>query len=94
MISSLIVKFAQIRSKRFVQLYLLQFSVVVLYYNQKEGNNKPDSKREDKDMRKISELTTEEYISVVIASGKVKDFKGWCKRHDVDYEDAMSYDWD
>lgn len=45
MISSLIVKFAQIRSKRFVQLYLLQFSVIVLYYNQKEGNNKPDSRK-------------------------------------------------
>ena len=45
MISSLIVKFAQIKSKRFVQLYLLQFSVVMLYYNQKEGNNKPDSRK-------------------------------------------------
>ena len=39
-------------------------------------------------MRKIDELTTEEYIDTVIASGEVKDFKGWCKRHDIDYEDA------
>ena len=45
MISLLIVKFAQIRSERFVQLYPLQFSMVVLYYNQKERNNKPDSRK-------------------------------------------------
>ena len=45
-------------------------------------------------MRKIDELSLEEYMDVVIASEEVKDFKGWCKRHDVDYEDAMEYDWD
>lgn len=45
-------------------------------------------------MRKIKELTMEEYINVVIAFGEVKDFKGWCKRHNIDYKDAISYDWD
>lgn len=44
-------------------------------------------------MRKVNELTTEEYIDCVIASEK-KNFKKWCENHDVDYEDAMSYDWD
>ena len=45
-------------------------------------------------MRKIDELTMDEYIAVVIASCDVKDFKGWCKRHDIDYEDAKEYDWE
>lgn len=45
-------------------------------------------------MRKIDELTTEEYVEVVVASATVKDFKRWCKRHNVDYADAMEYDWD
>jgi hypothetical protein len=49
--------------------------------------------REVNKMRKIDELTTEEYIDVVIASGSVKNFKNWCKRHNIDYEDAMEYDW-
>jgi hypothetical protein len=60
----------------------------------RKKQNNQISKREVNQMRKINELTTEEYIDVVIASGEVKDFKGWCKRHDIDYEDAMSYDWD
>ena len=45
-------------------------------------------------MRKVEELTMEEDMEVVIASGEVKDFKGWCKRHNIDYYDAMEYDWD
>ena len=44
-------------------------------------------------MRKIDELSMEEYMDVVIASGYVEDFEGWCEKHDVDYADAMEYDW-
>lgn len=45
-------------------------------------------------MRKVEELTDVEYIDLVIASGEVKDLKGYCKRHDIDYEDVLEYDWD
>ena len=45
-------------------------------------------------MRKVDELTMDEYMDLVIASGEVKDLKGYCKRHDIDYEDVLEYDWD
>lgn len=45
-------------------------------------------------MRKVDELTMDEYMDLVIASEEVKDLKGYCKRHDIDYEDVLEYDWD
>lgn len=65
----------------------------MLIYNQKETKQQIQT-REVKNMRKIDELSMEEYMDVVIASGYVEDFKGWCEKHDVDYADAMAYDWD
>ena len=44
-------------------------------------------------MRKVEELTLEEYVDCVIASGK-RNFKSYCKKHNIDYEDALEYDWD
>lgn len=45
-------------------------------------------------MRKVEELTMEEYMDLVIASDTVKDLKGYCRRHDIDYQDVLDYDWD
>ena len=44
-------------------------------------------------MRKVHELGLEEYIDCVIASDS-DEFEEYCKVHDIDYEDAMEYDWD
>ena len=44
-------------------------------------------------MRKIAELSMVEYIDVVVAYGQADDFKTYCEQHDVDYADAMEYDW-
>jgi len=63
----------------------------MVYYNQKEENK--TTKQEENKMRKVNELTTEEYIDCVIASEK-KNFKKWCENHNIDYEDVVSYDWD
>ena len=68
--------------------------IKMIRYNQKATNKQLKQEREEMKMRKIAELTMDEYIEVVIASGKVKDFKGWCKRHNIDFEDASEYDWD
>lgn len=45
-------------------------------------------------MRKVDELSMEEYMDLVIASGEVKDLKGYCKRHNIDYNDVVEYEWD
>ena len=44
-------------------------------------------------LRTVDELEMEEYLDCVVASGE-DDFQQWCEEHDVDYEDAMAYDWD
>jgi hypothetical protein len=44
-------------------------------------------------MRKVDELDLEEYIDCVIASD-LDGFEEYCREHDIDYKDAMSYDWD
>jgi len=65
----------------------------MLIYNYRKGNNRLN-KREVMNMRKVSELSMVEYIDVVVAYGQVDDFKAYCEQHDVDYADAMEYDWD
>lgn len=40
--------------------------------------------------RLVKELTLEEYIDCVIASGE-KNFEDYCKKNNIDYNDAIEY---
>jgi hypothetical protein len=44
-------------------------------------------------MRKVEELTMNEYIECVINSGE-PNFKEYCEKNNIDYEDAIEHDWD
>lgn len=47
-------------------------------------------------LKKVNELSMEDYINCVIAYGilELEDFIAWCSDTNIDYEDALEYDWD
>ena len=45
-------------------------------------------------MRRVDELSNEEYMDVVIAFFEEENPELWCQQHNIDYEDALEYEWD